>query len=212
MNTAETHRVPASALPPFYSSRLIAIGASTGGPQAIEYLLKQLGDRTAPILITQHMPGIFTRAFARRLDETNALSVKEAETGDALTIGRVLIAPGGLQMAVRRGPVGFVTEISDGPPVNRHKPSVDFLFESVVAAAPSAALGILLTGMGNDGAQGLLAMQDAGYSTIAQNEATSTVWGMPREAVKLGAVTESGILSLEEIALAIKNFAAQKDD
>lgn len=210
MSQGELHRVPSAALPPFYSSRLIAIGASTGGPQAIEYLLKQLDDRTAPIVITQHMPGIFTRAFARRLDETNVLSVKEAETGDALTIGRVLIAPGGLQMAVRRGPVGFITEISDGPPVNRHKPSVDFLFESVVAAAPTAALGILLTGMGNDGAQGLLAMHDGGYRTIAQNEATSTVWGMPREAVKLGAVGEAGILSLEEIAIAIKNFAVQK--
>lgn len=210
MSQSEPNRVPAVTLPPFYSNRVIAIGASTGGPQAIEYLLKQLDNRTAPIVITQHMPGIFTRAFARRLDETNVLSVKEAETGDALTIGRVLIAPGGLQMAVRRGPVGFITEITDGPPVNRHKPSVDFLFESVVAATPSAALGILLTGMGNDGAQGLLAMQDAGYTTIAQNEATSTVWGMPREAVKLGAVGEAGILSLEEIAIAIKNFAVQK--
>lgn len=205
-----TSRVPSATLPPFYTHRLIAIGASTGGPAAIEYLLKQLDDRTVPIVITQHMPGMFTRPFARRLDETNAMSVKEAESGDALTIGRVLIAPGGQQMAVRRSHVGFIVELSDGPPVNRHKPSVDFLFESVVAAAPTAALGILLTGMGNDGARGLLAMHEAGYQTLAQDEATSAVWGMPREAVKLGAVDEKGVLSLEEIGVAMKNFAAQK--
>lgn len=207
---AVTSRVPSSTLPPFYTHRLIAIGASTGGPQAIEYLLKQLDDRTPPIVIAQHMPGVFTRAFARRLDEMNSVTVKEAESGDALLIGRVLIAPGGLQMAVRRNHVGFIVEVSDGPPVNRHKPSVDFLLESVVAAAPTAALGILLTGMGNDGARGLWAMHEAGYGTVAQNEATSTVWGMPREAVKLGAVDERGVLSLEEIGVAMKNFAAQK--
>lgn len=210
MSANDAQRVPSAQLPPFYSNRLIAIGASTGGPAAIEYLLKQLDDRTVPIVITQHMPGMFTRAFARRLDETNAMSVKEAESGDALTIGRVLIAPGGQHMAVRRNNVGFIVQLSDGPPVNRHKPSVDFLFESVVAAAPTAALGILLTGMGNDGARGLLAMHDAGYTTLAQDEATSAVWGMPREAVKLGAVNERGVLPLEDIALAIKNFAVQK--
>ena len=210
MNGDDAQRVPSAPLPPFYPHRLIAIGASTGGPAAIEYLLKQLDDRTVPIVITQHMPGMFTRAFARRLDETNVLTVKEAESGDALLQGRVLIAPGGLQMAVRRGAAGFIVELSDGEPVNRHKPSVDFLFESVVAAAPPAALGILLTGMGNDGARGLLAMHDAGYPTLAQNEATSAVWGMPREAVKLGAVVEAGILSLEEIGIVMKNFAVQK--
>ncbi len=203
----------AAATPPLVcANRLIAIGASTGGPAAIEYLLKQLDQKTVPIVIAQHMPGIFTRAFARRLDETNTMSVKEAQSGDALYFGRVLIAPGGLQMAVRKSAGGFIAEVSDTPPVNRHKPSVDYLFESVVAAAPPAALGILLTGMGNDGAQGLLAMHCAGYATLAQNEATSAVWGMPREAVKLGAVDESGILTLEEIAVAMRNFAVQKDD
>ena len=195
---------------PYSSHRLIAIGASTGGPQAIEFLLAQLGKNSAPIVITQHMPGIFTRAFARRLDETNEVSVKEAESGDTLIPGQVLVAPGGLQMAVRRRSLGFVVEISDGPAVNRHKPSVDFLFESVVAAAPTAALGILLTGMGNDGARGLLAMHGARYATIAQDEATSTVWGMPREAVKLGAVDPEGVLPLAAIATAMRNFAAQK--
>lgn len=198
-----------SSFPPvFYSNRLIAIGASTGGPQAIEYLLKQIDEKTPPLIITQHMPGVFTRAFARRLDETNAVSVKEAESGDALTFGHVFIAPGGLQMGIRKSSVGFIIELSDGPPVNRHKPSVDYLFESIVAAAPAAALGILLTGMGNDGARGLLAMREAGYATLAQNEASSTVWGMPREAVKLGAVAEGGVLSLEKIAVAIRDFAA----
>lgn len=162
-----------------------------------------------PILITQHMPENFTRAFAKRLDDLFPLTVKEAEPGDALIRGRVLIAPGGKHMRLKRLALELVVELDNGELVNRHKPSVDVLFRSIVAAAPDAALGILLTGMGGDGARGLLEMHEHNYPTIAQDEKTSVVWGMPREAVKLGAVDGHGILPLDRIAPAIKNFAAQ---
>ena len=190
------------------SGRLIAIGASTGGPQAIEYLLRQLDETILPIVITQHMPENFTRAFAKRLDDLMPVAVKEAEHGDVLLKGRVLIAPGGRHMRVKRQGIELIVELMDGPPVNRHKPSVDVLFRSVVEAAPEAALGILLTGMGNDGARGLLEMREARYATIAQDEASSVVWGMPREAVKLAAVDERGILPLEKIGATMLHFAA----
>lgn len=187
--------------------RVIAIGASAGGPQAIEFLLRQLDETMLPIVITQHMPENFTRAFARRLDELMPIAVKEAEHGDALLRGRVLIAPGGRHMRLKRSGVTLSVELVDGPPVNRHKPSVDVLFRSVVEAAPEAALGILLTGMGDDGARGLLEMREHRYATIAQDEASSVVWGMPMSAVKLGAVDARGILSLQKIGPALKNFA-----
>ncbi len=190
------------------SGRLIAIGASTGGPQAIEFLLRQLDETVLPIVITQHMPENFTRAFAKRLDDLMPVSVKEAEHGDVLLKGRVLIAPGGRHMRVKRQGFELAVELVDGPPVNRHKPSVDVLFRSVIEAAPEAALGILLTGMGNDGARGLLEMREHRFATIAQDEASSVVWGMPREAVKLAAVDERGILPLDRIGSAIKAFAA----
>lgn len=190
------------------SGRFIAIGASTGGPQAIEYLLRQLDENILPIVITQHMPENFTRAFAKRLDDLMPVAVKEAEHGDALLRGRVLIAPGGRHMRVKRQGIELVVELMDGPPVNRHKPSVDVLFRSVIEVAPEAALGILLTGMGNDGARGLLEMREARYATIAQDEASSVVWGMPREAVKLAAVDERGILPLDKIGAAMLHFAA----
>jgi two-component system, chemotaxis family, protein-glutamate methylesterase/glutaminase len=191
--------------------KVIAIGASTGGPQAIEFLLRSLDADTTPIIITQHMPEIFTRAFARRLDELMPMEVKEAEHGDILYNGRVLIAPGGKHMRLKRGGLDLAVELFDGPPVNRHRPSVDVLFRSVAETAPKAALGILLTGMGSDGARGLLEIRQAGYATIAQDEASSVVWGMPREAVKLGAVEEQGILSLMKIGAAIRNFAAHTE-
>lgn len=191
------------------SGKLIAIGASTGGPQAIEYLLRQLDENVLPIVITQHMPENFTRAFAKRLDDLMPIAVKEAEHGDALLKGRALIAPGGRHMRVRRQGLELVVELVDGPPVNRHKPSVDVLFRSVIEAAPEAALGILLTGMGNDGARGLLEMREHRLATIAQDEASSVVWGMPREAVKLGAVDERGVLALDKIGPALRSFAVQ---
>lgn len=189
--------------------KMIAIGASTGGPHAIEVILAQLDESMLPILITQHMPENFTRAFAKRLDDLLPLTVKEATHGDALLRGRVLIAPGGKHMRVKRIALELVVVLDDGELVNRHKPSVDVLFRSVIDAAPEAALGILLTGMGGDGARGLLEMRQHGYPTIAQDEVSSVVWGMPREAVKLGAVDEKAILPLDRIASAIKSFAAQ---
>lgn len=188
---------------------LIAVGASTGGPQAIETILRQVDPSMLPILVTQHMPENFTRAFAKRLDDLLPLEVKEAAHGDFLVRGRVLIAPGGKHMRLRRIALDLVVELNDGALVNRHKPSVDVLFHSVVEAAPQAAMGILLTGMGGDGARGLLEMRQSGYATIAQDEASSVVWGMPREAVKLGAVDEKGILPLDRMASAMKSFAAQ---
>ncbi len=188
-------------------NRLVAIGASAGGPQAIEIVLRELNADCPPILITQHMPEVFTRAFARRLDEIMALHVIEAETTERLQAGTVYIAPGDRHLIVRRQGFDLYAITEAGPPVNRHRPSVDVLFESVVAAAPASAMGIILTGMGNDGARGLVAMRQAGYLTIAQDEATSVVWGMPREAVKLEAVDGSHILPLSKIGAAIRNYA-----
>ncbi|MBV6492021.1 MAG: Chemotaxis response regulator protein-glutamate methylesterase [Turneriella sp.] len=189
-------------------TRFIAIGSSTGGPQALESILQHLNKSTLPIVITQHMPENFTLAFANRLNETTPIAVKEAEDGDILKRGQTYIAPGGKQLRVKRHKADFFIQLSDDAPVNRHKPSVDVLFDSVIAAAPNAALGILLTGMGNDGAQGLLRMRERGYTTIAQDEASSVVWGMPREAVKIGAVEEKNILPLGSIAPAILAFTA----
>ncbi len=189
-------------------TKLIAIGASAGGPQAIETVLRELGADLPPILITQHMPEVFTRAFARRLDEIMAMRVIEADTTERLQAGTVYIAPGDRHLVVKRQGVELMAALESGPPVNRHRPSVDVLFDSVVAAAPAAALGIILTGMGNDGARGLAAMRRVGYLTIAQDEATSVVWGMPREAGKLEAVDGSHILPLSRIGAAIRNYAA----
>lgn len=190
------------------NGRIVAIGASAGGPQAIEKILSDLGADCPPIVITQHMPEIFTRAFARRLDELMLMQVKEAEDRDALIPGRVLIAPGDRHLKVKRIGAEFFATLLDAPTVNRHRPSVEVLFTSVVEAVPPAALGIMLTGMGNDGAHGLLAMKQHGYSTIAQDEASCVVWGMPREAVKLEAVDAKNVLPLNRIAQAIRNFAA----
>lgn len=189
-------------------NRLVAIGASAGGPQAIETVLRELSADCPPILITQHMPEVFTRAFARRLDEIMAMRVIEADLNEKLQPGTVYIAPGDRHLRVKRIGAELFTSAETGPAVNRHRPSVDVLFDSVVAAASASALGIILTGMGNDGARGLVAMRHAGYLTIAQDEATSVVWGMPREAVKLEAVDGSHILPLSKIGAAIRNYAA----
>jgi len=158
---------------------LIAIGASTGGTQALEALLSALPANTLPILVVQHMPEKFTHAFAKRLNELCKVDVKEAEDNDALVPGRVLIAPGSMHM------------------MSRHRPSVDVLFRSVSKFAGSNAMGIILTGMGDDGAKGLKEMHDAGANTIAQNKETCVVYGMPNEAVKLGAIDHE--LALENI-------------
>lgn len=167
---------------------LIAIGASTGGTQALEAVLTALPINTLPIIIVQHMPEKFTHTFANRLNELCKVEVKEAEDNDPLLPGRVLIAPGGKHMMLQTTQFGASVQVKDGPLVSRHKPSVDVLFRSVCKYAGSNALGIIMTGMGDDGAKGIKEMHDANATTIAQNEATCVVYGMPQEAVKLGAI------------------------
>ncbi|MBY0574449.1 MAG: chemotaxis response regulator protein-glutamate methylesterase [Undibacterium sp.] len=187
------------------TDKLVAIGTSTGGTQALELVLTQLS-RTAPgIVIVQHMPEKFTAAFAERLNTLSEVEVLEAKNGDRVIAGRVLIAPGGRHMMVKRSGAQYHVEVIDGPPVNRHKPSVDVLFRSVSKCAGRNALGIIMTGMGDDGAMGMKDMHDAGAETIAQDEKTCVVYGMPKEAVKLGAVDK--ISPLQNIAGLIEIYS-----
>jgi two-component system chemotaxis response regulator CheB len=172
------------------TDRVIAIGSSTGGVQAIEAVIKGLPRTTPGIVIVQHMPEAFTAAFAERLNGLCSMEVREARDGDRVITGRVLIAPGGQHMQLRRSGAQYVVGVKDGPLVNRHKPSVDVLFKSVAQHAGRNALGIILTGMGDDGARGLLEMREAGAATVAQDEASCVVFGMPREAVRLGAAVQ----------------------
>jgi two-component system, chemotaxis family, protein-glutamate methylesterase/glutaminase len=173
-----------AALPP---SRIIAIGISTGGPNALQYVLSQIpAEFPASFVIVQHMPEGFTDMFARRLDECCALDVQEAKSGDLLIAGRVLICPGNRHMMVRRMPRGEMVVLSDGPTINGHRPSVDVLFHSVAQEFALTAVGILMTGMGDDGAEGLGAIKAAGGMTIAQSEETCVVGGMPRTAITKG--------------------------
>jgi two-component system, chemotaxis family, protein-glutamate methylesterase/glutaminase len=168
-------------------NRIIAIGISTGGPNALQFVLSQIpADFPASILVVQHMPEGFTEMFARRLDECCALDVQEAKSGDLLVAGRVLICPGNRHMMVRRMPRGDMAVLSDVPPVNGHRPSVDVLFHSVAQEFALTAVGVLMTGMGEDGAEGLGAIKAAGGMTIAQSEDTCVVSGMPRAAILKG--------------------------
>ena len=168
-------------------SRVIAIGVSTGGPNALQYLLTQIpADFPASIVIVQHMPEGFTDMFARRLDECCAMDVQEAKSGDLLIAGRVLICPGNRHMMVRRMPRGEMVVLSDSPPINGHRPSVDVLFHSVAQEFGLTAVGLLMTGMGEDGAEGLGAIKAAGGVTIAQSEESCVVSGMPRAAIVKG--------------------------
>jgi two-component system chemotaxis response regulator CheB len=177
---------------------LIAIGASTGGTEAIQQILTQLPENTPPIVVTQHIPPKFSAAFAQRLNQVCRFDVKEAQDGDLLRPGLALVAPGDFHLLVRRSGAQFRALVKQGPRVAYQRPSVDVLFESVATAAGASAAGILLTGMGADGARGLLKMKHAGAYTIAQDEATSVVFGMPREAIELGAV--NAVLPLGAIA------------
>jgi two-component system chemotaxis response regulator CheB len=180
------------------TDRVVAIGISTGGVQSIETVLRQL-DRTTPgIVMVQHMPEKFTASFAARLNNIVDMEVLEAKDGDRLINGRVLIAPGGRHMQLRRSGAQYVVEVRDGPVVNHHKPSVDVLMRSVAQCAGRNALGIVMTGMGDDGARGLREMRQAGAYTAAQDEATSVVYGMPAEAVKHGGVDD--VVALPNIA------------
>lgn len=183
------------------SQLLIAMGASTGGTEAIRAVLSALPLDTPGILITQHMPERFTRSFAERLDRLCALRVKEAEDGDRILPGHAYIAPGHSHLSVIRNGAAYQAVVRGGAPVNRHRPSVDVLFESVARAAGARAVGVLLTGMGKDGAQGLLAMRRAGAFTLAQDASSCVVYGMPREAAEIGAAAE--VLGLELIAARI---------
>jgi len=183
---------------------IAAIGTSTGGTQALEAVLTMLPAVCPGIVIVQHMPEKFTALFAERLDTLCQLEVREARNGDRVLPGLALIAPGGRHMMLRRSGAQYVVEVIDGPFVNRHKPSVDVLFRSVAQVAGRNALGIIMTGMGDDGAHGLKEMHQAGARTLAQDEATSVVYGMPREAVKLGGVDR--IVPLDLVASEILRF------
>jgi two-component system chemotaxis response regulator CheB len=186
------------------TDKLVAIGTSTGGTQALEVVLTQLS-RTAPgIVIVQHMPEQFTKAFSDRLNTLCEIEVLEAKNGDRVIPGRALVAPGGRHMQLKRSGAQYHVEILDAPPVNRHRPSVDVLFRSVAKCAGRNALGIIMTGMGDDGALGMRDMHDAGAETIAQDEKTCVVYGMPKEAVKLGAVDR--IIPLQSIPSAIEVY------
>ncbi len=187
------------------TEKVIAMGMSTGGTTALERVLVALPGTLPAIAVVQHMPEKFTAAFAERLDRLCALQVREARDGDRLLPGMVLIAPGGRHMQLRRSGAQYHAEVRDGPPVNRHRPSVDVLFRSVAQCAGRNALGILMTGMGDDGARGLLQMHEAGARTIAQDEASSVVFGMPREAIRMGAAER--VLALGDIPAAMVDYA-----
>lgn len=188
--------------------KVVAIGASTGGTQALEVVMTALPPICPGILIVQHMPEKFTAAFATRLNKLCSIELREAQDNDKLFPGLALVAPGGRHMSLVRVGSQYAVRIKDGPPVNRHRPSVDVLYRSVAACAGANSLGIILTGMGDDGARGLLAMHSAGASTIAEDVTTCVVHGMPKEAVKLGAVDRE--IPLQEIASAIVAFGNKK--
>jgi two-component system, chemotaxis family, protein-glutamate methylesterase/glutaminase len=180
--------------------KILAIGASTGGPRAIEDVLTQLPPAGPGTIIVQHMPVQFTAEFAKRLNSLCAMRVAEAKDGEEVLSGKALIAPGGRHMLLQRVGATYVVRLKDMPAVNHHRPSVDVMMHSVAKAAGANAVGIILTGMGNDGAKGLLAMREAGAHTIAQDEETSIVYGMPKEAADIGGATQ--VLPLERIASA----------
>lgn len=180
------------------TEKVVVIGASTGGTEALRALLEVLPADSPGIVIVQHMPEVFTRAFANRLDGLCQISVKEAQNNDSVLRGRALIAPGNRHALLKRSGARYYVEIKDGPLVSRHRPSVDVLFRSAARYAGRNAVAVILTGMGDDGARGMLEMKEAGAATIAQDEATSVVFGMPNEAIKRGAVDR--ILPLQDIA------------
>jgi two-component system chemotaxis response regulator CheB len=205
---------PAAATPPPVAglhalsvNKPVVVGSSTGGTQALEQILLALPADAPGIAVVQHMPERFTRLYAERLDSICAMRVREARHGDRLERGLVLIAPGGRHLRLRKSAGQYYAEIIDGPPVNRHKPSVDVLFRSLAQHTRGDALAIMLTGMGDDGAQGMRQLHELGVRTLAQDEASCVVFGMPKEAIRLGAVDE--VLPLEAMAGAIQRFDAR---
>ncbi len=191
------------------TDRLIAIGASTGGTEAIKEVLVHMPPDSPAIVIAQHIPKAFSTPFAKRMNDCSPLTVCEVEDRQQLMAGHVYIAPGDRHLLVARDGTRYVARLDDGPPVNRHKPSVDVLFRSVAQHVGRNAIGVLLTGMGKDGARGLLEMREAGSYTLAQDESTSVVWGMPGEAVVLGAAEE--VIALPNVAEALSRIAAAMD-
>jgi two-component system, chemotaxis family, protein-glutamate methylesterase/glutaminase len=181
--------------------QVIALGASTGGPEALRVILSALPGDAPPVVVAQHMPAGFTKAFAKMLDRESTIEVREAVGGDVLRPGLALIAPGGRHLTVKRVAGHLLADLTSGPLVSRHRPSVDVLFDSVARELGARAVGVLLTGMGDDGARGLLAMRKAGGFALAQDEASSAVFGMPKVAMDLGAVDQ--VASLEAMADAI---------
>ncbi len=180
------------------AEKLIFFGSSTGGTEALKEVLMRMPANSPPVLITQHMPEAFTRSFAQRLDGISAMTVKEAEQNERVLPGHAYIAPGHSHLRLRKNGSLYYTELSRDEPVNRHRPSVDVLFDSAAEVAGAKALGVIMTGMGKDGARGLLAMRQAGAYTIAQDEATCVVFGMPKAAIEVGAAME--IAGLRDIA------------
>lgn len=191
------------------NSRIVFVGASTGGTEAVKSFLLGIPADCAPILIVQHMPESFTGSFAARLNTLCRPNVIEAQGGEVLQSGTVYVAPGHSHMRVRRGPSGLVIELAKTPPVNRHRPSVDVLFDSAAETVGRNAIGVILTGMGKDGASGLLRMRQAGARTFGQDEASCVVYGMPREAALIGAVEEvAGLGELSKRVLGVLGRAA----
>jgi len=188
------------------SERIIAVGASTGGTEAIRELLAEMPPDAPAIVISQHIPAAFSRSFAERMNRCSAMAVCEAQNGQQILPGHAYIAPGDRHLLIERDGARYLCRLSDGPHVNRHRPSVDVMFRSVAQHVGPNAVGVLLTGMGDDGARGLKEMMERGAGTIAQDEATSVVWGMPGTAVRLGAAMH--VLPLQHIAVQVLNLAA----
>jgi two-component system chemotaxis response regulator CheB len=189
---------------------VVAVGASTGGTEALALFLKSMPPDAPGIVIVQHMPEMFTTAFAKRLNSECAITVKEAENGDSILRGHALIAPGNKHTLVKRSGAKYFVEVVDGPLVNRHRPSVDVLFRSAAQFAGANSIGIIMTGMGDDGARGLLEMKEAGAYTVAQDEESCVVFGMPKEAIKRNAVDK--ILPLSSIASHMLSLANQMEN
>lgn len=191
------------------SDTIVAIGSSTGGTEAVREVLEVLPPNSPPILIAQHMSEHFTKSWADRMNQLCRISVKEAEDGDSVLPGHALIAPGDRHMTLVRSGARYLVRLNQDPPVNRHRPSVDVLFHSVAKYAGRNSIGIILTGMGRDGAEGLLRMRQSGGFTIAQNEDTCVVFGMPKEAIELGAV--DAVLPINDIAKSLLRRLREED-
>jgi two-component system chemotaxis response regulator CheB len=184
--------------------RVIAIGASTGGTEAIAAVLSAMPEASPPIVVAQHIPEMFSRSFSERVDRMSPLTVREATHGEPVLPGHAYVAPGNYHLTLARSASGYTCVLDQTDRVNRHRPSVDVLFESVARTVRGKAVGVMLTGMGSDGARGLKAMREAGAHTLAQDKATSVVWGMPGSAVEMGAVEK--IVALDRIAAEIVSY------